>query len=93
MNLLLFTLCIAVFGGATAAPVSVRDSLQRLQQEVEQLKIDNEAMKKHYDEKITGLEQQPKWGRNLSPESGDFLLKFFQIIYSCRISKRIDCEC
>ena len=52
MNLLLFTLCIAVFGGDRAAPVSVRDSLQRLQQEMEQLKIDNEAMKKHYDEKI-----------------------------------------
>ena len=77
MNLLLITLCIAVFGGSTAAPVSVRDSLQRLQQEMEQLKISNEAMKKHYDEKIPNLEQQPKCGRNVSPESGKIRLKFF----------------
>ena len=55
----------------------MRDSLQRLQQEMEQLKRDNEAMKKHYDEKIANLEQQPKCGRNVSPESGKTILKFF----------------
>ena len=90
MNLLLFTLCIAVF--STADPVSVHDSLERLQQEMEQLKRDNEVMKKHYDEKIANLEQQPKWERNLSPESGNIFLKFFQSIYPYRISKQINCE-
>ena len=79
MNLLLITFCIALFGGSTADPVSLHESLQRLQQEVEQLKIDNEAMKKHYDEKIANLEQQPKYGRNVSPESGKIILNSFKV--------------
>ena len=62
MKLLLFTVSI-FFSCSAAAPVSVADSLQRIQQEVGQLKL-------NYDRKIADLEQQLKLERNLSPKSG-----------------------
>ena len=62
-----------------AAPVSIRDSLQRLQQEVDQLKQKNAvilALQQTYDEKIVSLEQQTEWRRNLSPLLGKIFLCF-----------------
>ena len=58
MKLLLFTLSI-VFSCSAAAPAFVNDPLQRLQQEVEQLKL-------NYDKKIASLEQQLELGGNLA---------------------------
>ena len=72
-----------------AVVTAVPDPLQHVLQKVEQLERSNEAMKKYYDEKIASLEQQLKWGRNLSPESGKIFLKFFQSIYPYRISKTL----
>ena len=63
MKLLLFITIIILFSCSAAAPVSVTDPLQRIQQEVEQLKL-------NYDRKIASLEQQLKLERNLQPKSG-----------------------
>ena len=65
MKVLAIILCVSIVAVVTA----VQDPLQHVLQEVEQLKRSNEAMKKHYDEKIATLEQQLKW----CTESGNFL--------------------
>ena len=95
----MFTVCIAVFGCSIAAPVSIHDSLQRLQQEVEQLKQRNEETNavilklkqtydekiRRYDKKIASLEQQTKSGRNLSPLLG--IMCFFFIFVNDQYSR------
>ena len=67
MKVLLFTTSIILFSRSSAAPVSVTDPLQRIQQEVEQLKL-------NYDRKIASLEQQLKLERNLPSKSGKNLV-------------------
>ena len=88
MKFLAILLCISIVAVVTA----VQDSLQHVLQEAEQLKRSNEAMKKHYDEKIASLEHQSKRGRSVLPESGIIFLKIYQSIYPYRIPKHIDCE-
>ena len=74
IKLLILTINIVAIGCLTAVPVSFNDPLQRIQQEMEQLKRSNEesisAMKTTYDEKIASLEQQLRRESNVVPQSG-----------------------
>ena len=67
MKFLAILLCISIVAVVTA----IQDPLQHVLQKVEQLERSNEAIKKRYDEKIANLEQQLKWQRNLSLQSGE----------------------
>ena len=71
MKVFLFTVSIIV---SACSATTIEDQLQRLQQEVEQLKRSNEesitALKQTYDEKIASLEQQIRSARALAPQSG-----------------------
>ena len=55
MKLLLFVSCIVVFG--CSASITDNYLLQEIQQEIKDLKISNEALKKDCDEKIKSLEK------------------------------------
>ena len=62
MKLLLFASCVVLFGCSASSPAN--DPFQRMQREINKLKIRDEAlkkdydeMKKNYDEKIKGLEK------------------------------------
>ena len=55
MKLLLFTSCIVLFGCSESTSNSVDDPLQQIQQEIKQLKINDEALEKDYNEKIKSL--------------------------------------
>ena len=79
MKLLLFASCIALFGCSASNPMN--DLLHRMQRQIKQLEINDEALTKKYDgkirsleksceEKIARLEQQHGFGRNLTPQSG-----------------------
>ena len=69
IKLLLFTASLIFFCFSAAAPVSIDETLQRIQQEMEQLK-------ENYDKKIASLEQQLKQHGNLVPPSGKILTKY-----------------
>ena len=62
---------ILLWVSIVAVVTAVLDPLQHVLQEVEQLKRSNEAMKKQ----IASFEQQLKWQRNLSLQSGEFFHK------------------
>ena len=55
MKLLLFASCIVLFGCPVTATNSIHDQLQRIQQEIKQLKIKDEALEKDYNVKIKSL--------------------------------------
>ena len=53
--LILFASCIVLFGCSVTASNSIDDPLQRIQQEIKQLKIKEEALEKDYIQKIKSL--------------------------------------
>ena len=55
MKLLLFASCIVLFGCLKTVSNSIDDPLVRIQQEINQLKINDEALEKDYNEKIKSL--------------------------------------
>ena len=55
MKLLLLIVSVAFFGNLTLASDSIDDPLQRMQQEIKQLKESDKAMQKNYNEKIERL--------------------------------------
>ena len=77
MTLLLLFTCSLVFG-CFAAP-AVDDPLQRLQQEVEQLKRTYDEKTLENAEKIASLEERAEWGRNLSSQLGKCLFFPYRI--------------
>ena len=84
MKLFLFASCIVLFGHIATASNS-DDMLQQIQRDINQLKINDEVMKKdynemikscevknaNYDEKIKSLEQQLGLKRNLGSQPGN----------------------
>ena len=85
MKFLLFASCIVLFGRVATDSSSVDDTFQHILREINQLKINDEAMKKdynekikscevknaNYDEKIKSLEQQLGSKRNLGLQPGN----------------------
>ena len=57
MKLLLLIVSVTFFGSLALASDSIDDPLQRMQQEIKQLKENDEAMQKNYNEKMERLER------------------------------------
>ena len=98
MKLLLFTSCIILFGFSATVPNSVDDPLQRIQQEIIQLKIKDEVLEKDYNEKIKSLmknyeekiaDLEEILRRNLPTQSGKCIVLFSISVHSQQVFQKL----